>query len=158
MASCPPPSWGEGQRPKKGEGREGDGEEMSDGRGLSGVWASPAALQVEMSWKSFNRGDVFLLDLGKLIIQWNGPESNRMERLRVNLPMHHPSPKPDLPPPALHTSTRPPPPPRLLLPSRLHFPRPSLRGAVFEGGPESSRVWGQVCMLELACVHLWRIP
>ncbi|XP_055967595.1 villin-1 [Sorex fumeus] len=38
--------------------------------------------EVEMSWKSFNRGDVFLLDLGKLIIQWNGPESNRMERLR----------------------------------------------------------------------------
>ncbi|XP_028337604.1 villin-1 [Physeter macrocephalus] len=38
--------------------------------------------EVELSWKSFNRGDVFLLDLGKLIIQWNGPESNRMERLR----------------------------------------------------------------------------
>uniref|UniRef100_A0A8C3VY95 Villin-1 n=1 Tax=Catagonus wagneri TaxID=51154 RepID=A0A8C3VY95_9CETA len=38
--------------------------------------------EVEMSWKSFNRGDVFLLDLGKVIIQWNGPESNRMERLR----------------------------------------------------------------------------
>lgn len=38
--------------------------------------------EVEMSWRSFNRGDVFLLDLGKLIIQWNGPESNRMERLR----------------------------------------------------------------------------
>ncbi|XP_062047778.1 villin-1 [Lepus europaeus] len=38
--------------------------------------------EVEMSWTSFNRGDVFLLDLGKLIIQWNGPESNRMERLR----------------------------------------------------------------------------
>ncbi|KAH0513463.1 Villin-1 [Microtus ochrogaster] len=38
--------------------------------------------EVEMSWKSFNRGDVFLLDLGKLIIQWNGPDSNRMERLR----------------------------------------------------------------------------
>ncbi|XP_006867873.1 PREDICTED: villin-1 isoform X2 [Chrysochloris asiatica] len=38
--------------------------------------------EVEMSWKSFNRGDVFLLDLGKLIIQWNGPESNRMERLK----------------------------------------------------------------------------
>ncbi|DAA32387.1 villin-1 [Bos indicus] len=38
--------------------------------------------EVEMSWKSFNRGDVFLLDLGKLIIQWNGPESNHMERLR----------------------------------------------------------------------------
>lgn len=41
-----------------------------------------------MSWKSFNRGDVFLLDLGKLIIQWNGPESNRMERLRVTLTGH----------------------------------------------------------------------
>lgn len=40
------------------------------------------AREVEMSWKSFNRGDVFLLDLGKLIIQWNGPDSNRMERLR----------------------------------------------------------------------------
>ncbi|NWZ42132.1 VILI protein, partial [Brachypodius atriceps] len=37
--------------------------------------------EVEMSWKSFNRGDVFLLDLGQLIIQWNGPESNRQERL-----------------------------------------------------------------------------
>ncbi|XP_023076870.2 villin-1 [Piliocolobus tephrosceles] len=40
------------------------------------------AAEVEMSWKSFNRGDVFLLDLGKLIIQWNGPESNHMERLK----------------------------------------------------------------------------
>ncbi|NXI09346.1 VILI protein, partial [Irena cyanogastra] len=39
--------------------------------------------EVEMSWNSFNRGDVFLLDLGQLIIQWNGPESNRNERLRA---------------------------------------------------------------------------
>ncbi|XP_059331814.1 villin-1 [Ammospiza nelsoni] len=39
--------------------------------------------EVEMSWKSFNRGDVFLLDLGQLIVQWNGPESNRNERLRA---------------------------------------------------------------------------
>uniref|UniRef100_A0A6I8NEL5 Villin-1 n=1 Tax=Ornithorhynchus anatinus TaxID=9258 RepID=A0A6I8NEL5_ORNAN len=38
--------------------------------------------EVEMSWNSFNRGDVFLLDLGKLIIQWNGPESNHMERIK----------------------------------------------------------------------------
>ncbi|XP_007434638.1 villin-1 isoform X1 [Python bivittatus] len=38
--------------------------------------------EVEMNWSSFNLGDVFLLDLGKLIIQWNGPESNRMERLK----------------------------------------------------------------------------
>uniref|UniRef100_A0A8C0IQ61 Villin-1 n=1 Tax=Chelonoidis abingdonii TaxID=106734 RepID=A0A8C0IQ61_CHEAB len=37
-------------------------------------------------WNSFNQGDVFLLDLGKLIIQWNGPESNRAERLKgINL-------------------------------------------------------------------------
>uniref|UniRef100_A0A8B9V011 Villin 1 n=1 Tax=Anas zonorhyncha TaxID=75864 RepID=A0A8B9V011_9AVES len=41
------------------------------------------AAEVEMSWKSFNRGDVFLLDLGQLIIQWNGPESNRAERLKA---------------------------------------------------------------------------
>ncbi|XP_074002195.1 villin-1 isoform X3 [Numenius arquata] len=39
--------------------------------------------EVEMSWKSFNRGDAFLLDLGQLIIQWNGPESNRNERLKA---------------------------------------------------------------------------
>ncbi|NWR50729.1 VILI protein, partial [Regulus satrapa] len=39
--------------------------------------------EVEMSWRSFNRGDVFLLDLGQLIVQWNGPESNRNERLRA---------------------------------------------------------------------------
>uniref|UniRef100_A0A8D2KRB0 Villin-1 n=1 Tax=Varanus komodoensis TaxID=61221 RepID=A0A8D2KRB0_VARKO len=39
--------------------------------------------EVDMSWNSFNLGDVFLLDLGKLIVQWNGPESNRMERLKA---------------------------------------------------------------------------
>ncbi|NXJ73963.1 VILI protein, partial [Trogon melanurus] len=41
------------------------------------------AVEVEVSWKSFNRGDVFLLDLGQLIVQWNGPESNRNERLKA---------------------------------------------------------------------------
>ncbi|NWS58948.1 VILI protein, partial [Chunga burmeisteri] len=41
------------------------------------------AQEVEMSWKSFNRGDVFLLDLGQFIVQWNGPESNRNERLKA---------------------------------------------------------------------------
>ncbi|XP_030632518.1 advillin [Chanos chanos] len=40
------------------------------------------AKEVEMSWKSFNTGDVFLLDIGKTIIQWNGPESNRKERMK----------------------------------------------------------------------------
>lgn len=38
--------------------------------------------EVPLQWSSFNTGDVFLVDLGKLIIQWNGPESNTMERLR----------------------------------------------------------------------------
>ncbi|KAK1151281.1 advillin-like [Acipenser oxyrinchus oxyrinchus] len=41
-----------------------------------------SAKEVEMSWSSFNLGDVFLLDIGKAIIQWNGPESNRQERLK----------------------------------------------------------------------------
>ncbi|XP_037535559.1 advillin [Nematolebias whitei] len=40
------------------------------------------AKEVEMSWKSFNLGDVFLLDLGKTIVQWNGPKSNKQERLK----------------------------------------------------------------------------
>uniref|UniRef100_A0A8C0GSB7 Villin-1 n=1 Tax=Chelonoidis abingdonii TaxID=106734 RepID=A0A8C0GSB7_CHEAB len=41
------------------------------------------AAAIYTTWNSFNQGDVFLLDLGKLIIQWNGPESNRAERLKV---------------------------------------------------------------------------
>uniref|UniRef100_A0A8B9JLV8 Advillin n=1 Tax=Astyanax mexicanus TaxID=7994 RepID=A0A8B9JLV8_ASTMX len=40
------------------------------------------AKEVEMSWNSFNLGDVFLLDIGKTIIQWNGPDSNRQERMK----------------------------------------------------------------------------
>lgn len=44
---------------------------------------SSAVLQVEMSWMSFNLGDVFLMDIGKTIVQWNGPKSNRQERLKV---------------------------------------------------------------------------
>ncbi|KAM9859541.1 advillin [Aulostomus maculatus] len=40
------------------------------------------AKEVEMSWESFNLGDVFLLDIGKTIIQWNGPKSNKQERLK----------------------------------------------------------------------------
>lgn len=43
----------------------------------------PPVLQVEMSWMSFNLGDVFLMDIGKTIVQWNGPKSNRQERLKV---------------------------------------------------------------------------
>ncbi|XP_012736593.2 advillin [Fundulus heteroclitus] len=40
------------------------------------------AKEVEMSWQSFNLGDVFLLDLGKTIVQWNGPKSNNQEKLK----------------------------------------------------------------------------
>ncbi|KAK0145517.1 Advillin [Merluccius polli] len=40
------------------------------------------AMEVEKTWESFNLGDVFLLDVGKSIIQWNGPKSNRQERLK----------------------------------------------------------------------------
>ncbi|KAM3877586.1 advillin [Diretmus argenteus] len=40
------------------------------------------AMEVEMSWQSFNLGDVFLLDIGNTIVQWNGPESNKQERLK----------------------------------------------------------------------------
>uniref|UniRef100_UPI003AABA1F0 advillin n=1 Tax=Centroberyx gerrardi TaxID=166262 RepID=UPI003AABA1F0 len=40
------------------------------------------AMEVVMSWQSFNLGDVFLVDIGKTIIQWNGPESNKQERLK----------------------------------------------------------------------------
>lgn len=41
-----------------------------------------SAREVEMNWKNFNVGDVFLVDIGKAIIQWNGPESNTAERLK----------------------------------------------------------------------------
>uniref|UniRef100_UPI00398E4FC2 advillin n=1 Tax=Pristiophorus japonicus TaxID=55135 RepID=UPI00398E4FC2 len=43
---------------------------------------SITATEVEMSWESYSLGDVFLLDIGKVIIQWNGPDSNRIERLK----------------------------------------------------------------------------
>ncbi|KAG2468053.1 advillin [Polypterus senegalus] len=40
------------------------------------------AREVALSWESFNLGDVFLLDIGKTIVQWNGPDSNKQERLK----------------------------------------------------------------------------
>ncbi|XP_043939326.1 advillin-like isoform X2 [Protopterus annectens] len=41
-----------------------------------------SATEVDVSWNSFNKGDVFLLDMGKVIIQWNGHQSSRAERLK----------------------------------------------------------------------------
>ncbi|KAF7669288.1 hypothetical protein LDENG_00203310 [Lucifuga dentata] len=43
------------------------------------------AKEVEVSWNSFNTGDIFLLDMGKAIVQWNGPQSNRREKLKAVL-------------------------------------------------------------------------
>lgn len=41
--------------------------------------------QVELSWESFNKSDIFLLDLGKVMIQWNGPMSSISEKARVGV-------------------------------------------------------------------------
>jgi len=38
--------------------------------------------QVELSYKSLNQGDVFVLDDGKLIFCWNGKESSKKERIK----------------------------------------------------------------------------
>lgn len=41
--------------------------------------------QVDLSWNSFNKGAVFLLDLGKVMIQWNGPKTSASEKSRVSV-------------------------------------------------------------------------
>lgn len=43
------------------------------------------AMEVPVSWGSFNHGDSFILDLGKEIIQWSGCHSNRFERLKATM-------------------------------------------------------------------------
>uniref|UniRef100_A0A669BJ08 Scinderin like b n=1 Tax=Oreochromis niloticus TaxID=8128 RepID=A0A669BJ08_ORENI len=42
------------------------------------------ATEVNMSWDSFNKGDCFIIDLGKDIYQWCGSECNRFERLKAS--------------------------------------------------------------------------
>ena len=42
------------------------------------------AEEVEKSWNSFNDGDVFILDLGKVQFVWMGKESSRTERMKVS--------------------------------------------------------------------------
>ncbi|XP_062853381.1 scinderin like a [Trichomycterus rosablanca] len=42
------------------------------------------ATEVPLSWSSFNRGDCFIIDLGKDIFQWCGSECNRFERLKAS--------------------------------------------------------------------------
>ncbi|XP_042272670.1 scinderin like a [Thunnus maccoyii] len=40
-------------------------------------------IEVDLSWSSFNKGDCFIIDLGKDIYHWSGSESNRFERLKT---------------------------------------------------------------------------
>jgi len=40
------------------------------------------AREVPLSWSSFNDGDVFIIDIGQGLIQWNAPNSNRQERMK----------------------------------------------------------------------------
>uniref|UniRef100_A0A8C4EM68 Macrophage-capping protein n=1 Tax=Dicentrarchus labrax TaxID=13489 RepID=A0A8C4EM68_DICLA len=42
------------------------------------------ATEVDMSWSSFNKGDCFIVDLGKDVYQWCGSECNRFERLKAS--------------------------------------------------------------------------
>ncbi|XP_019936216.1 scinderin like a [Paralichthys olivaceus] len=41
------------------------------------------AIEVDMSWKSFNKGDCFLIDLGETIYHWAGSECNVFECLKA---------------------------------------------------------------------------
>ncbi|XP_061680669.1 gelsolin-like [Syngnathoides biaculeatus] len=41
------------------------------------------ATEVSLTWDSFNRGDCFIIDLGKDIYHWAGGDSNRYERLKA---------------------------------------------------------------------------
>ncbi|XP_070689028.1 scinderin like a [Pempheris klunzingeri] len=41
------------------------------------------ATEVSLSWDSFNKGDCFIIDLGKDIYHWSGSESNLYERLKT---------------------------------------------------------------------------
>ncbi|KAI4894107.1 hypothetical protein NFI96_020169, partial [Prochilodus magdalenae] len=42
------------------------------------------ATEVEFSWASFNKGDCFIVDLGKDIYQWSGSECNRFEKVKAS--------------------------------------------------------------------------
>ncbi|XP_037063917.1 villin-like protein isoform X1 [Peromyscus leucopus] len=42
-----------------------------------------SATEVALSWNSFNKGGIFLLDLGKVLIQWNGPKTCISEKSRA---------------------------------------------------------------------------
>ncbi|GCC23017.1 hypothetical protein chiPu_0001408 [Chiloscyllium punctatum] len=41
------------------------------------------ATEVPLSWASFNKGDCFIIDLGKVIYQWCGSNCNKYERIKA---------------------------------------------------------------------------
>ncbi|KTF76269.1 hypothetical protein cypCar_00038790, partial [Cyprinus carpio] len=41
------------------------------------------AKEVDLSWKSFNKGDCFILDLGETIVSWIGSQANIFEKQKV---------------------------------------------------------------------------
>ncbi|XP_055985318.1 villin-like protein [Sorex fumeus] len=41
-----------------------------------------SAGEVALSWNNFNKNGIFLLDLGEMVIQWNGPNTSTAEKLR----------------------------------------------------------------------------
>ena len=43
----------------------------------------PRLVEVDCEWESFNEGDVFILDYQNWLIQWNGKEANRFEKLKA---------------------------------------------------------------------------
>ena len=43
----------------------------------------PRLVEVDCEWNSFNEGDVFILDYKNWLIQWNGKEANRFEKLKA---------------------------------------------------------------------------
>lgn len=55
--------------------------------GLTPFLSSPLSWvrKVALSWNSFNKGGIFLLDLGKVMIQWNGPKTSISEKSRVSV-------------------------------------------------------------------------
>ncbi len=44
---------------------------------------NPRCTQVEVNAKQLNEGDVFILDLGKKMYQWNGKEANKYEKFKA---------------------------------------------------------------------------
>lgn len=40
-------------------------------------------IQVEVTWKSLNHGDAFVLDFGRKLILWKGKYSNKYENVKA---------------------------------------------------------------------------